>query len=1225
MNQNTIREELKHRVLVLDGAMGTMIQRYHLSEEDYRGSEFKNVSQLQKGNNDLLALTQPSVIQNIHQDFLLAGADIIETNTFNANRISQEDYGLENSVRALNLAACRVAREALKEFSEPHKPRFMAGSIGPTNKTASMSPDVNDPGFRAISFEDLRFCYREQADALIEGGVDLFLIETIFDTLNAKAALLAVEEAMSEAKVDLPIMVSGTITDASGRTLSGQTIEAFLNSLSHSNLLSIGINCALGADDMRPHLELLSRKAPFFVSAYPNAGLPNQFGEYDQSPQMMRDKVQSFLDNKLINIVGGCCGTTPDHIKELSTIASTVTPRQIPTIAKELRLSGLEPLTVNKSANFINIGERTNVAGSRKFARLIREEKYEEALSIARQQVEGGAQVIDVNMDDAMLDAQKEMVRFLHLIMSEPEIARLPIMIDSSKWDVIEAGLQCLQGKSIVNSISLKEGEENFIYQAQKIKSYGAAVVVMAFDEQGQADSYLRRIEICKRAYGLLTDKVGFPAEDIIFDPNVLTIGTGIEEHDSYALDFIKTVSWIKKNLPYAKVSGGISNVSFAFRGNNIVREAMHSVFLYHAIKEGLDMGIVNPGMLQIYNDIPIDLLERVEDVVLNRRTDATERLIEIAEQVKGDSISKENRVNEWRNTNVEERLSYALVKGITEYLEKDLLEILPNYSPKLTIIEGPLMNGMNTVGDLFGDGKMFLPQVIKSARVMKKAVAFLLPFIEDEKDKGEKSIQKKVLLATVKGDVHDIGKNIVGVVLACNNFEVIDLGVMVPTEQIVKRAKEENVDLIGLSGLITPSLEEMVQVAKELEKQSLSIPLMIGGATTSKIHTAVKIAPEYSAPTVYVKDASRAVEVVSRLVNNNVTFKTKIEEEYLQLRERHRNKNSKNYYSYSEAKQNAPLLKYTKETIIEPKQKGIITLADYSIEEISKYIDWTFFFSAWDLKGAYPAILEDLQKGEAARKLFEDAQDMLRLIIEEKRISAHARLAIWPAYSNGDDIVILDENNTDKSIGTFHHLRQEINKRDNSPNYSLSDFIAPKENKVQDYIGAFVVTTGIGLQKWVDFYKEKKDDYNAILMETIADRLAEAFSELLHKRVRSEFWGYSKDETLSNEELFMEQYKGIRPAIGYPACPDHSEKEEIFRLLKADEIGIELTDNYAMYPTASICGQYFAHPESIYFALDKIDEVQQNDYCHRKEIELKKLRTILVNHLRKEEIATQA
>lgn len=1202
--KNDIREELKNRVLVLDGAMGTMIQKHKLEEKDFRTDEMVDLRNEMFGNNDILSLTRPEIIRDIHAQFLEAGSDIIETNTFNANRISQADYHSEKWVYEMNKASAEIAREVADEFiaRDPSKPRYVAGALGPTNKTLSLSPDVNDPGYRAESFDGVKEAYREQIQGLLDGGADLLLVETIFDTLNAKAALFAIEEELEKRNMRLPVMVSGTITDASGRTLSGQTVEAFLNSVRHIDLLSIGLNCSLGAKDMRPYLEEMAKKAPFYISAYPNAGLPNQFGEYDETPEEMAGQVKDFLDNHFVNIIGGCCGTTPDHIRKFAGIAAAAQPHIKQRNDELTRFSGLEPVTITPETNFVNIGERCNVSGSRKFARLIREEKYEEALAVARDQVENGAQVIDVNLDDAMLDAKKEMVTFLNLLMAEPDIARLPVMVDSSKWDVIEAGLKCLQGKAIVNSISLKEGEGQFLEYASKIKRYGAAVVVMAFDEKGQADNYERRIEICERAYKLLTERINFPAEDIIFDPNILTIGTGMEEHNNYAVDFIEAVRWIKQNLPHAKTSGGVSNVSFSFRGNNVVREAIHSVFLFHAIKAGLDMGIVNPGMLQIYDEIPKDLLEYIEDLVMNRRPDATERLLDFAQNLKEDP-AKAARKDEWRELPLEKRLEHALVKGIPDFIEEDLAEALPNYQPTLNIIEGPLMDGMNVVGDLFGSGKMFLPQVIKSARVMKKAVAFLLPYIEADKAKfkNQQSNQKKVLMATVKGDVHDIGKNIVGVVLGCNNYEVIDLGVMVPTEKILETAQKEKVDAIGLSGLITPSLEIMVSVAAEMERQNFKLPLLIGGATTSKIHTAVKIEPQYSFPVVHVKDASRTVNVVANLLANNEEYIQSVKDDYAKIRDFHGQKKQKEYLTLEEARANKFQIDWSKNEIYQPKQTGIFELIDFPIEELRKYIDWNFFFFVWELRGRFPEILEDEKQGEQARKVYEDAQIMLDEIIEKKMIQANGIYGIWPAQSDGDDIVLFEDEACKSELGRFYHLRQQEKKRAGSPNFCLSDFVAPKELGKTDYCGAFAVTAGIGIEKWMAEYRADHDDYKAIMLEAIADRLSEAFAELLHEKVRREYWSYAPDEDLSWDDILKVRYQGIRPAMGYPACPEHHEKENLFNILGAEKIGISLTEHYAMYPTAAVCGQFFAHPESRYFSLEKVGKDQVKDYAKRK------------------------
>jgi len=1218
VNESNIRQELKHRILVLDGAMGTMIQRVKLTEEDFRGERFANWTSPLKGDNDLLSITRPTVIQDIHEAFLEAGADIVATNTFNATRVSQADYGMEAHVYEMNKSAAQIACAAAAKYSTPEHLRYVAGSVGPTNKTCSMSPDVNDAGFRAISFADMKDSYREQVEGLLDGGVDIFLVETIFDTLNAKAAMMAIEEVLESRKIRKEVMISGTITDKSGRTLSGQTVEAFLNSLSHIDLLTIGLNCSLGAKDLRPYLEELSRKAPFYISAHPNAGLPNQFGEYDETPEVMGLHVQSFFENRMVNIIGGCCGTTPDHIRELAKMAAKFKPhkRSHPDIAT--RLSGLEPLTVAKSSNFVNIGERCNVAGSIKFARLIREEKYEEALAIAREMVEGGAQVIDVNMDDAMLDAEKEMVRFLHLVMSEPDIAKLPVMVDSSKWSVIEAGLQCLQGKAIVNSISLKEGEEAFKEHAHKIKQYGAATVVMAFDEKGQASTFEQRISICERAYHILVDEVHFPPQDIIFDPNVLTVGTGIEEHNNYALDFINATRWIKENLPYAKVSGGISNVSFSFRGNNTLREAFHSVFLYHAIAAGLDMGIVNPGMLQIYDEIPKDLLGYVEDVILNRRPDATERILTFSENMK-EGEKKEDKVEEWRSFPVIERIQHALVKGITDFIEEDIVEVLPEYNSAIRVIEEPLMDGMNRVGDLFGSGKMFLPQVIKSARVMKKAVAFLQPYIEQDKLdlKQAPTVKKKILLATVKGDVHDIGKNIVGVVLACNNYDVIDLGVMVPAETILNKAIEENVDIIGLSGLITPSLEEMAHVAHEMERRGFKVPLMIGGATTSKIHTAVKIAPEYSNTVVYVKDASRAVQVVANLLAEDADYLASIKSEYKELRATHSAKKPKEYLTIAEARANKFKPEWNESMVYAPAFKGIKVFDDYPIEELRRDIDWTFFFLAWEFRGKFPAILDDPNQGAEVRKLYDEANNFLDEIIAKKMITAKGIFGIWPANSSGDDIELYTDESRQTLVGKFCHLRQQQKRSSGLPNYCLSDFVAPKSSGIADYCGGFAVTAGIGVAEWVEKFKKEGNDFQAILLESLADRLAEAFAERLHERVRKEFWAYAPDENLSALDLINCKYQGIRPAAGYPACPEHSEKQVLFDLLGATEkAGIQLTEHFSMYPTASVCGQYFAHRDSVYFGLERIAKDQVTDFARRKNVPVEYVEKFLPSNL---------
>ena len=1190
--------------------MGTMIQRYQLTEDDFRGERFKNHPADLKGNNDLLNLTRPDVIKAIHAEYLNAGADIIETNTFSTQRISLADYHMEELAYEMSYEGARLAREAADEFNikTPEKPRFVAGAVGPTNRTASLSPDVNDPGYRAVTFDDLAEAYYEQVRGLVDGGSDLLLIETIFDTLNAKAALFAVQRYETESGKRLPIMISGTITDASGRTLSGQTVEAFWNSVCHANLLSVGLNCALGAREMRPYLEELSEKANVFISAYPNAGLPNEFGAYDETPHETAHQVDDFIKAGLVNIVGGCCGTTPDHIKCIADKASKHAPRQKPEVAPYMRLSGLEAVTITPEANFVNVGERTNITGSPKFSKLILAENYEEALTVARQQVEGGAQVIDINMDEGMIDSEAVMVKFLNLVASEPDIAKLPIMVDSSKWTVIEAGLKCLQGKGIVNSISLKEGEDKFREQAKKILSYGAATVVMAFDEQGQADNYERRIEICKRSYDILVNEIGFPPQDIIFDPNILTVATGLDEHNNYAVDFINATRWIKQNLPFAKVSGGVSNISFSFRGNNVVREAMHSAFLYHAIKAGMDMGIVNAGMLEVYEEIPKPLLERVEDVLLNRRPDATERLVEYAETVKakGKEIVKDEA---WRNEPVEKRLSHALVKGIVEYLDNDVEEARQKYPRPLEVIEGPLMDGMNIVGDLFGQGKMFLPQVVKSARVMKKAVAYLLPFIEEEKlknaDASQRSNAGKILLATVKGDVHDIGKNIVGVVLACNNFEIIDMGVMVPAQKIIEEAKKQQVDIIGLSGLITPSLDEMVHFAKEMEREGFTIPLIVGGATTSRIHAAVKIAPNYSGPAIHVLDASRSVTVCSTLMSkdNRDGYINTIKEEYAKAREAHLNKRSdKRFLSIEEARSNKYQIDLETFAPVKPSFTGTKVFEAFPLKELVPYIDWTPFFHTWELRGSYPKIFDDKNVGVEAKKLFDDAQQMLQNVIDHNLLQASGIIGFWPANSVGDDIELYSDESRTQLLTRIHTLRQQAEKAAGEPYYALSDFIAPKESGIPDYFGGFAVTTGIGCDELVAQYEADHDDYNSIMVKAIADRLAEAFAEKMHELVRRDYWGYAKGEELSNQQLIKEEYQGIRPAPGYPACPEHTEKVTLFDLLKAtDNAHIHLTESMAMLPTAAVSGFYFAHPQSRYFGLGKIGKDQVEDYAKRK------------------------
>jgi len=1357
-----IEKELEKRVLVIDGAMGTMIQQYKLEEKDYRGKRFADWHKDLKGNNDLLSITQPEIIKAIHKEYLKAGADIIETNTFSGTTIAMADYDMQELVYELNYESAKIAKEAIAEYNAEFKntaPKFVAGAIGPTNRTLSLSPNVNDPGFRAVTFDEMVAAYEEQVRGLIDGGADLLLIETIFDTLNAKAALFAIQNHCEKINRKMPVMVSGTITDASGRTLSGQTTEAFLNSVSHVNLLSVGLNCALGAKDMRPYLEELSTKAPFFVSAYPNAGLPNQFGEYDEDAHTMGHQIEDFLKAGFLNIVGGCCGTTPSHIKRIAELAKDAAPRKKPQPDTLMHLSGLEPVTLRPESNFMNVGERTNVTGSKKFLRLIKDNNYDEALSIAREQVEGGAQVIDVNMDEGMLDGEAAMTKFLNLIASEPDISRVPIMIDSSKWTVIEAGLKCVQGKAIVNSISMKEGEEKFIEQAHKIKQYGAAVIVMAFDEVGQADTLQRRIDICKRAYDILVNKVHFPPQDIIFDPNIFPVATGMEEHRLNALDFFNATKWIKENLPYAKVSGGVSNVSFSFRGNDHVREAIHSAFLYHAIKNGMDMGIVNPAQLVVYDNIEKELLELVEDVLLNRRDDATERLITHAEKLKGVSVERAEKDEAWRKEPVEKRLAHALVKGIVEHIDEDVEECRKKYPRTLDVIEGPLMDGMNIVGDLFGAGKMFLPQVVKSARVMKKAVAYLLPFMEEEKKKSG-SVQKnagKILMATVKGDVHDIGKNIVGVVLACNNYEIIDLGVMVSCDKILEQARHHNVDVIGLSGLITPSLDEMVHVAKEMERQGFNIPLLIGGATTSKVHTAVKVAPHYSHAVVHVNDASKSVPVASSLISKELrgAFMQDVVKDYERVREQNKNAQGQNkFISLEEARQNKFPVDWRKTEIARPAFLGNKVFDNYSLAEIAEYIDWTPFFHSWEMKGSYPRILEDKVRGAEATKLFADAQKMLKQLIDEKWLTARAVIGIYPALSHGDDILVYDQSpdapQVEKGvIAKFHSIRQQTKKPAGQYNIALADFVkpkdltlpSPKERVIQDpryittnsknwasligfaknmrknptkaedilwqairnrkidskfrrqhpigpfiadfvciekklivevdgpihnsqkeydedrtyiledigyrlirfpnekvinqldkvtkkikeellsplslgegpgvrsidtadFIGAFALTTGIGIEEHVAKFEKDHDDYSAIMLKALADRLAEAFAELLHKKVRTEFWGYAKSESLSKEQLIKEEYSGIRPAPGYPAQPDHTEKPMIWKLLDVEKnTGIKLTESMAMYPTAAVSGLYFSHPKSHYFGVGKINKEQVEDYARRKNL----------------------
>jgi 5-methyltetrahydrofolate--homocysteine methyltransferase len=1201
---------LARRILVLDGAMGTMIQSYQLAEKDYRGERFAGWPRDLRGNNDLLSLTQPAIIRAIHKAYLEAGADVLETNSFNSTAISMADYGMEELVYELNHASARLARDVADEFEtrDPDTLRYVAGVLGPTNRTASLSPDVNDPGFRNVAFDDLVATYSEAVRGLLDGGADLLLVETIFDTLNAKAALFAIESHFDTTGVRVPVMISGTITDASGRTLSGQTTEAFWNSVAHSRPLCVGLNCALGARALRQYVQELSRVSPAFVSTHPNAGLPNEFGQYDESPEYMAGVLREFAESGLVNLVGGCCGTTPAHIKAIAEAVAGLPPRVPASPPPRLRLSGLEPLTIGPESIFVNVGERTNVTGSRKFARLVLAGDYEAGLEIARQQVESGAQMIDVNMDEGMLDSQQAMSTFLKLIASEPDISRVPVVVDSSKWSIIEAGLKCVQGKGVVNSISLKEGEESFIRQATLVRRYGAAVIVMAFDEQGQADTAERKVEICRRAYRILTERVGFAPEDIIFDPNIFAIATGIEEHNNYALDYIEATRRMKAELPGVLVSGGVSNVSFAFRGNDPVREAIHAVFLYHAIEAGMDMGIVNAGQLPIYTDIPPDLLERVEDVVLNRRPDATDRLLEIADSVKGQAAGQAANL-EWRKAPVAERLAHALVEGIADYIVEDTEEARKQAERPIHVIEGPLMDGMNIVGDLFGAGKMFLPQVVKSARVMKRAVAHLIPYIEAEKlalgDESEAKSNGRVLLATVKGDVHDIGKNIVGVVLQCNNYEVIDLGVMVPCARILETARKEQVDIIGLSGLITPSLEEMSFVAGEMQREGFTIPLLIGGATTSRVHTAVKIEPNYKGPTVHVIDASRAVGVAGNLRSDTLRpdYVAGVRSEYQDVRaQRGSRKAEERHQSIADARKNRLSIDWKAQMPPKPCFTGIRALEDYPLQELVPLIDWTPFFQTWELAGHYPAILSDPVIGPAASSLFRDARELLDRIVRERLLSARGVFGFFPANSVGDDIEVYADSGRGERTATIHTIRQQMVKPPGRPNLSLADFVAPRESGVADNLGAFAVTAGGGIEALVTGFEATHDDYNAILTKALADRLAEAFAELLHQRVRREFWGYAHDEALDNEGLIKERYQGIRPAPGYPACPDHTEKRILFDLLRVEEsAGITLTESFAMLPAASVSGYYFSHPQSQYFGVGKIERDQVEDYARRK------------------------
>ena len=1200
--KQTIEDIIQQKILILDGAMGTMIQKHKLKEEEYRGERFIDHPRLQKGNNDLLSVTKPELIRSIHLQYLEAGADIITTNTFNSNKISMSDYGMESLVYTMNLESARLAVEAIKqhEKSGKHETHFVAGSIGPTNRTASMSSDVNDPGARLITFDDLVNAYSEQVKGLIDGGVHLLLIETIFDVLNCKAALFAIDSLFEEKGFRIPVMVSGTITDASGRTLTGQTLEAFIVSVSHFPLFSIGLNCALGVEQLRPYIEELASKTGFYVSVHPNAGLPNQFGEYDQSAEFMASVADDFMKEGWVNIIGGCCGTTPLHIQKISEAAKKYRPRIIPSIARYTRLSGLEALTITPETNFVNIGERTNVSGSKKFARLISEEKYGEALAIARNQVEGGAQIIDICMDEAMLDSEKAMVKFVNLIMAEPDISKLPLMIDSSRWSVIESALKCIQGKSVVNSISLKEGEEVFLDHAHKIRKYGAAAVVMLFDEKGQADTFERRIKVAERSYRLLVDKLRFLPEDIIFDPNVLAIATGIEEHNNYAVAFMRTTEWIKQNLPYARVSGGISNLSFSFRGIDRVREAIHSVFLFHAIKAGLDMGIVNPGMLQVYSEIPPDLLLLSEDVVLNRRKDGTERLVKFAEGMQNEG-KKEEAADKWRSLPVVDRIKHSLIRGLDEFIEQDVEDARHLFSRSIELIEGPLMGGMNEVGDLFGAGKMFLPQVVKSARVMKRAVAKLAPYIEKESEGEEKKVAGKILLATVKGDVHDIGKNIVGVVLSCNSYQIIDLGVMVPAEKIIDTAISENVDFIGLSGLITPSLEEMVHVASEMQRRKIKIPLLIGGATTSEIHAAVKVAPAYSNAVIHVKDASKAAGVLAALSQeDNSGYVAAIAEKYKKMRADHSSRQvDKKLLPLNEARKNRLVTDWKSFSLTEPAKPGIHEIHDIDIVVLTKYIDWTFFFFAWKVSGKYPAIFNDPVKGTEAKKLFDDAQFYLREIISRKLITAKAVFGLHHAQSEDDDVIVFSDKTKKEIKSVFRFLRNQEVKEKGIPNLSLSDFIAPAASGKTDHIGTFVVTADIDNNAFAYF---KEDDYASIMIRILSDRLAEAAAEWLHEKIRKEYWGYSADEKLTLEEMLSVKYKGIRPAPGYPACPDHTEKRILFDVLDAEKrIGVELTENFAMKPPASVSGYIFSHPSSSYFNVGKIGGDQLKDYAVRK------------------------
>jgi 5-methyltetrahydrofolate--homocysteine methyltransferase len=1212
-----LHAEAAKRLLIIDGAMGTMVQEHRLTEADYRGQRFADWPSDLRGNNDLLVLTRPDIIGGIHAAYVAAGADIVETSTFNATRISMADYGMESLVRELNVEGARLARRVCDDAeARDGRPRWVAGVLGPTNRTASISPDVNDAGMRNVTFTELVEAYVEAAHALLDGGADLILIETIFDTLNAKAAVFAVEQVFDERAERVPVMISGTITDASGRTLSGQVTEAFWNSMMHAKPFSIGLNCALGAKDLRAYVQELARVANCLVTVHPNAGLPNEMGGYDETPDYTSSILREFAEAGLVNVVGGCCGTTPAHIKAIADAVRPLRPRAVPEVPQRLRLSGLEPLVIGPDSNFVNVGERTNVTGSKKFAELIIAGNYDAALEVARQQVDAGAQVIDINFDEGMLDSEAAMTRFLNLVATEPGIAKVPVMIDSSKWRVIEAGLRCVQGKSIVNSISLKEGEPEFVRQATLVRRYGAAVIVMAFDEQGQADTVARKVSICERAYGILTTQLGFPAEDIIFDPNIFAVATGIEEHDRYALDFIEATRIIKEKCPGVRISGGVSNVSFSFRGNNPVREAIHSVFLYHAVKAGMDMGIVNAGALTLYEDIPGDLRERVEDVILARRPDATERLLAVADEAKGIAQVKKADLS-WREAPVNERLGHALVHGIADFVVDDTEEARKLYDRPIEVIEGPLMDGMGIVGDLFGAGKMFLPQVVKSARVMKRAVAHLIPYIEAEKALNADTRAKgKVLMATVKGDVHDIGKNIVGVVLQCNNYEVIDMGVMVPCARILEKAREERVDIIGLSGLITPSLEEMAFVAGEMEREGWTIPLLIGGATTSKVHTAVKVAPNYSGPVIHVLDASRAVGVASNLLSDGLKepFVAEVRAEYEQVRiaRAARQKDMKRQ-TLEVARANRPRIEWNGDSAPPPRPsfEGVRVFDEYPLSDLVQRIDWTPFFQTWELAGHYPDILSDPKVGEAARNLYDDARTMLKQLVDEKWLTARAVVGFFPANSDGAEDIRLYEAGRGQDAGgrvraTIHTIRQQMVKNDGRPNYALADFIAPESSGVADWLGAFVVTTGIGLEPRVAAYEADKDDYSSIMVKALADRLAEAFAEAMHEKVRRELWGYAPDEHLDNQELIKEKYRGIRPAPGYPACPDHTEKRTLFDLLDAERlVGVHLTESFAMQPASAVSGFYFSHPQSQYFGVGKIERDQVEGLAARKGMDI--------------------